>query len=68
MNKNNNKITRIHIQGSDNLEFTKAIVVFDRLMKGLEFRFNDSSWVNLKKFKKKMIKYDLLFRYQSCLI
>jgi hypothetical protein len=53
MNKNNNKITRIHIQGSDNLEITKARVVFDRLMRGLEFRFNDSSWVNLKNFLKK---------------
>jgi RNA recognition motif-containing protein len=48
INKNNNKITRIHIQGSDNLEITKARVVFDRLMKGLEFRFNDPSWVSLK--------------------
>jgi RNA recognition motif-containing protein len=46
INKNNNKITRIHIQGSDNLEIAKARVVFDRLMKGLEFRFTDPSWVS----------------------
>jgi RNA recognition motif-containing protein len=46
INTNQKKITRIHIQGSDNLEITKARVVFDRLMKGLEFRFNDLSWVS----------------------
>lgn len=53
LNKNNKKITRIHIQGSDNLEIAKARAVFDRLMKGMEFRFHDSSWVNLiNKFSK----------------
>jgi RNA recognition motif-containing protein len=46
INKNERKITRIHIQGSDNLELAKARAVFDRLMKGLEFRFNDPSWVS----------------------
>lgn len=50
-NKNDKKITRIHIQGSDNLGLAKARAVFDRLMKGLEFRFNDPSWVSYKKIK-----------------
>jgi hypothetical protein len=46
INRNEKKITRIHIQGSDNLELAKARTIFDRLMKGLEFRFNDPSWVS----------------------
>ena len=48
INKNNKKITRIHIQGSDNLEIAKVRAAFDRLMQGLEFRFNHPSWVSVK--------------------
>ena len=44
---NNDKITRIHIQSSDKLQMIRARVTFDRLMKGLEFRFNAPSWVSV---------------------
>lgn len=39
------KNTRIYIQGTDNLQIAKVRDVFSRLMKGLEFRFHDPSWV-----------------------
>ena len=46
ISKKQKKITRIHIQGSDNLEIAKVRAAFDRLMQGLEFRFNLPSWVS----------------------
>ena len=46
----NGTSTRIHIQSSDKLQMIRARVTFDRLMKGLEFRFNAPTWVSVNIF------------------
>ncbi|CAF1394380.1 unnamed protein product [Rotaria sordida] len=44
--ENAKKVTRIYIVGTDNLQIAKARNIFTQLMKGLEFRFHDPSWVS----------------------
>lgn len=46
----NGTTTRIHVQSSDKLQLIRARVTFDRLMKGLEFRFNAPTWVSVNVF------------------
>jgi RNA recognition motif-containing protein len=57
--ENAKKVTRIYIVGTDNLQIAKARNIFTHLMKGLEFRFNDPSWVCIYTVVDKIIRTKL---------
>jgi len=66
--RNEKKEMRIYIQGSDNLQMAKVRNIFNRLMKGLEFRFTDPSWVSIPSDRKcrTLLCLSFVYRYQSC--
>jgi hypothetical protein len=66
--RNEKKEMRIYIQGSDNLQMAKVRNIFNRLMKGLEFRFTNPSWVSIPSDIKcrTLLCLSFVYRYQSC--